>query len=189
MYVSFFRTSFRGTFSECDESSCSLSHCSNREFCSLLGNEPQHYYREVERVTPSISGSDALGIELLAARSYRAGAKIILYIGVAITSGQANETRDCDYVAMCGGSLLFDAKRRGNASRYANSSHAPNCILEEWKVKGTDQIGLIACKAIAAGEAITWWYGLNYGRDINCACGAATCGGKMSDPAKKNYKV
>lgn len=176
----FFFTSCSGTFSECDENNCGLEDCSNREFTSLLGNRPHHFRLETERVTPSFTGSDALGIQLTAARRYCAGAKIILYVGVPISE----YPRDCDYVAKCGGSLMYDAKRRGNAARYANSSHAPNSMLEHWTVRGTQQIGLIATTAIEAGEAINWWYGPEYGRNIDCACGHSTCGGKMADPAK-----
>ncbi|CAO1621665.1 unnamed protein product [Parajaminaea phylloscopi] len=114
-----------------------------------------------------------------------------------------------DYDAPAG--EVLDGGLRGNITRFANHSCAPNCYIEKWIVCGTDeertaeyQIGLFALRDIQAGEEITYDYGWSDWTKVRgfvdnplvdktpqrCHCGAPTCcgilGGKKITNARDN---
>lgn len=93
---------------------------------------------------------------------------------------------------------VLDGGLRGNITRFANHSCAPNCYIEKWLVCGTDeertaefQIGLFAARDIKAGEELTYDYGWSaFGAKQvagaaaeripqACHCGAPNCCGVM----------
>ena len=55
--------------------------------------------------------------------------------------------------------LLIDGKgKKGNASKFINHSCNPNCILEQWCVKGMPHMCFFACKDINNGTELTFNY-------------------------------
>ncbi|EPB74700.1 SET domain protein, partial [Ancylostoma ceylanicum] len=66
------------------------------------------------------------------------------------------------------GSMIIDATKKGNCSRFMNHSCEPNAVCEKWYVPKTpcaiDRIGFFAKRDIELGEEITFDYQFeNYG--------------------------
>ncbi|VDO32418.1 unnamed protein product [Haemonchus placei] len=86
------------------------------------------------------------------------------------------------------GSMIIDATKKGNCSRFMNHSCEPNAVCEKWYVPRTpcaiDRIGFFAKRDIELGEEITFDYQFeNYGREAQrCFCGAASCTGWIGKP-------
>ncbi|KHJ97461.1 SET domain protein, partial [Oesophagostomum dentatum] len=93
------------------------------------------------------------------------------------------------------GSMIIDATKKGNCSRFMNHSCEPNAVCEKWYVPKTpcaiDRIGFFAKRDIELGEEITFDYqfqnyGLNYHefrREAQrCYCGAPSCTGWIGKP-------
>ncbi|VDM55227.1 unnamed protein product [Angiostrongylus costaricensis] len=86
------------------------------------------------------------------------------------------------------GSMIIDATKKGNCSRFMNHSCEPNAVCEKWYVPRTpcaiDRIGFFAKRDIELGEEITFDYQFeNYGREAQrCFCGATTCSGWIGKP-------
>jgi SET domain-containing protein len=56
--------------------------------------------------------------------------------------------------------LLIDGKgKKGNASKFINHSCNPNCILEQWCVKGMPHMCFFSCKDINNGSELPFNYG------------------------------
>ncbi|KAK6034573.1 WW domain protein [Cooperia oncophora] len=86
------------------------------------------------------------------------------------------------------GSMIIDATKKGNCSRFMNHSCEPNAVCEKWYVPRTpcaiDRIGFFAKRDIELGEEITFDYQFeNYGREAQrCFCGTASCTGWIGKP-------
>lgn len=69
----------------------------------------------------------------------------------------------------------LDGRIRGNVARLINHSCAPNCRVAVLR----GRIWIIACRAIARGEELTFDYGFRFSewRHHPCRCGAVPCAG------------
>ena len=123
------------------------------------------------------------------------GTRVIEYTGERITKAesrrreqrraarQARGTVTCDYIFVVSARHDVDARRSRSIARLLNHSCAPNCA--------TDIIGghiwIIAQRAIAAGEELTYDYGYLYSewRLHPCRCGTPPCPGFIVETAQR----
>ena len=82
--------------------------------------------------------------------------------------------------------LYIDARNYGNIGRYINHSCAPSARLIKWSVDGFPVIGIVATRAIAAGEELTFDYQLDLegSAATRCLCGEASCRGLLLERAE-----
>ena len=79
---------------------------------------------------------------------------------------------------------IVDATRRGSAARYINHSCAPNVCSRIVTVGGERRIIIVALRAMAVGEELTYDY--KFAKAVGdedrlvCYCGAACCTGFMN---------
>jgi len=79
----------------------------------------------------------------------------------------------------------------GNYARFVNHSCDPNCVIQKWKVNGADRIGIYAKRPIAAGEELSYNYGMLgfwKGSTQKCYCGSRNCSGTLAG-RKLNQEV
>lgn len=93
---------------------------------------------------------------------------------------------------------VIDANVDGNVARWINHSCEPNCeaVMHEHKhgKRHKDKILIEATRDIAAGEELTYNYGIvlhephtaRVKQLWGCRCGAATCTGTMLQPKSKS---
>jgi SET domain-containing protein len=139
-----------------------------------------------------IRNSKVHGRGVYAARSLKAGERIIEYKGERISWKEADRRPPSDpddpnhtfFFALSDGKTVIDAGSGGNAARWINHSCEPNCETEE-----TDdgRVFIQAVRDIRRGEELNYDYGLvvdgritpRLKRDYACRCGARGCRGTM----------
>lgn len=142
------------------------------------------------------------GNGVFAAADIAAGARLIEYKGLRRTHEEADalygdslETGHT-FLFTLNDDYLIDANVGGNVARWINHSCAPNCqaVLEE-DPEGDplrDRVFIEALRDIAAGEELTYNYGIRLAvrhtaalkRQWACRCGAADCTGTMLQPKR-----
>lgn len=142
------------------------------------------------------------GNGVFAAADIAAGARLIEYKGLRRTHEEADalygdslETGHT-FLFTLNDDYLIDANVDGNVARWINHSCAPNCqaVLEE-DPEGDplrDRVFIEALRDIAAGEELTYNYGIRLAvphtaalkRQWACRCGAADCTGTMLQPKR-----
>ena len=117
------------------------------------------------------------GRGMFATAPLSAGARVLEYGGERIT--KAESLRRCaaqnHFIFRLDDEWDFDGGVPGNPARFLNHSCAPNCDAEF--IAGA--IWIVARRAIAAGEELTFNYGydLDDYREHPCRCGAPACVG------------
>ncbi|CAK4763229.1 unnamed protein product [Aphanomyces euteiches] len=166
---------------ECGKDTCSApdpSLCLNRPFQQKTNKATKVEYMGRK------------GFGLLADEAINAGDFVIEYVGEVIDEAMAAKRRAENeangqthtYMLEMEKDILIDAQFKGNVSRFINHSCAPNCAAQKWTCEGgIIRIGIVALNAIAPGEEITFDYQFTHvgAQSVACACGAATCKGKM----------
>ncbi|KAE9110343.1 hypothetical protein PF005_g8594 [Phytophthora fragariae] len=112
-----------------------------------------------------IRSSPEQGLGAFAIDSIQKGSIVREYVGEIIDEREKESRairKECKYMMGYGVGGYIDAEYCGNAARFFNHSCDPNCSAEEWTVSGFYRIGIMALKAIQAGEEITFSYGPNY---------------------------
>jgi len=153
--------------------------------------------KKIEARQSAIHGNGVFATEAIAK-----GERVIRYKGLLRT----HEEVDAVYAdeADTGHTFLFtlndkyviDANVEGNDARWINHSCDPNCEatwLEDGKKKRKDRIYIEALRDIAAGEELTYNYGIVLHEPHTarlkklwaCRCGAKNCTGTMLQPKKK----
>ena len=147
------------------------------------------------------------GNGVFAARAVRSGQRLVQYRGLVITHDEADNLYDGTVES--GHTFLFtlneryivDANRRGNDARWINHSCAPNCeavIVEDPAGDpARDRIFIQAVRDIAAGEELTYDYGIvldcRQTARIKalwaCRCGQPACTGTMLKPKKRKPRT
>lgn len=132
---------------------------------------------------------------LYARRELSAGEFIVEYLGERITKKEserralAREQRGrrhgtaTVYIFELNSRYDLDGDCAGNIARFANHSCEPNCEA----VNDRGRIWLVARRAIAAGEELTFDYGfgLDVATDHPCRCGAPSCPGYIVNEADR----
>ena len=180
---------------------CSNMQCLNwasRFFCDsacgakhLCGNLTFNM-RKGPRVQPFMT-TNCRGWGLRLEEPIKAGDFIIEYVGEIIDEyelearlDQARKDRCHEYYTMdLENEMFIDATRKGNSSRFINSSCEPNCDAQKWTDPrtGETRIGVFALKTMPAGTELTYNYCFkDYGlqgekqtRSFHCRCGTASC--------------
>ncbi len=153
------------------------------------------FHRPTGRRRIQVRRSGIHGKGVFALQALAQGDTIIEYVGERISwdealarhphdSAQPNHT----FYFHINDSLVIDAVREGNSSRWINHSCDGNCEAQE---QG-ERVFILARRDIAAGEELTFDYGLIVdGRytaklkaEYACHCGSAACRGTMLAPKK-----
>lgn len=127
------------------------------------------------------------GRGLYARTSIPKGTRVIEYVGERITKAESDRRDEvrcarrerggdgCVYIFELNARHDLDGDVTWNPARLINHSCAPNC--EPQGIRG--RIWIVALRAIAAGEEITYDYGFDHEnwRDHPCRCGADDCFG------------
>ena len=132
------------------------------------------------------------GRGVFATRAIRKGARLVEYKGERITWEEAERRYPEDPVPyhtflfeIGDGSYCLDAERRGTPAKWINHSCNPNCEAEEDE---DERVFIVARRAIAAGEELTYDYNLSVEermpkaqqkRRYPCWCGTKKCRGTM----------
>ncbi|MGE3540455.1 MAG: SET domain-containing protein [Candidatus Tectimicrobiota bacterium] len=130
------------------------------------------------RVGPSRIAGQGLFTE----QDIPAGSVILPYQGEKIASAERARRLAAGnaYIFHLNYRYAIDGQSLENIARYINHSCEPNCTVD----RTGDTLWVVACRAIAAGEELSF----NYGYDMQhyqanpCACGARTCCGYILDP-------
>ncbi|KAJ1374406.1 hypothetical protein KIN20_037090 [Parelaphostrongylus tenuis] len=176
----------RSMFTECPKNCLGKKKkCKNRRFAR----------REYAAVQAFYTGpSKGFGVQAIA--PIKKGQFIIEYVGEVVSSEEfakrlkkyGRDPSHTHHYMFEIGSLIIDATKKGNCSRFMNHSCEPNAVCEKWYVPKTpgaiDRIGFFAKRDIEIGEEITFDYQFeNYGREAQrCFCGATTCSGWIGKP-------
>ena len=147
--------------------------------------------------------SDIHGSGVFAKKKIKKGEPIVQYKGKLITHEEADETHYGDvttghtFLFTLNDTYVIDANVDGNIARWINHSCQPNCeaVIEE-NGKGKrqkDKIFIQAIRDIAAGEELTYNYGIVLDEPHTaklkklwaCRCGAKRCTGTMLQPKRK----
>lgn len=176
---------------------CDPKTCPAGERCD---NQP--FYK---RKSPNLSifyTADQRGWGLRVDESVRKGDFIIAYVGEILDRKSLQRrldgkqrSSDLNYYIMDMHNETFvDAERKGNLSRFINSSCDPNCESQKWTepARGETHVGIFALKDIRAGTELTYDYSFkDYGienqktRSFFCRCRAANC--RVMDPAERSW--
>lgn len=127
------------------------------------------------------------GHGVCARRAIPDGVRIVEYTGERITKAEAARREvqrlarrqrgqdDCVYIFELNARYDLDGRTRGNVARLINHSCAPNCRVAILR----GRIWIIARRAIARGEELTFDYGFRFSewRHHACRCGAVPCAG------------
>jgi SET domain-containing protein len=129
----------------------------------------------VQKYVVGTSGIHGAG--LFARNSIMEGEQVVEYVGKKISKAES--------LLLCeaGNPFVFDLDEQWdidgsvewNPARFANHSCSPNC-----EVQNEDgRLWMIALRAIAPGEELTYNYGYDFGefREHPCACGTPECVG------------
>ncbi|KJH52976.1 SET domain protein [Dictyocaulus viviparus] len=176
----------RAMFTECPKNCLGKGNdCKNRRFAK----------REYAAVQAFYTGpSKGFGVQATA--PIKKGQFIIEYVGEVVSSEEfakrlkryGRDPSHTHHYMFEIGSMIIDATKKGNCSRFMNHSCEPNAVCEKWYVPRTpcaiDRIGFFAKRDIELGEEITFDYQFeNYGREAQrCFCGAAACSGWIGKP-------
>lgn len=166
----------------CDPKNCPVGdRCANVPF----------FRRKSPRLAPFYT-SDERGWGLRVEEDVCRGDFIIGYVGEILDLKELERRldeaqrngRSKNYIMDLGKEQFVDAERRGNKSRFINSSCDPNCDAQKWMdtARGQTHVGIFALHDIKAGSEITF----NYFQDFvltdkkddmkfECKCGADTC--------------
>jgi SET domain-containing protein len=122
------------------------------------------------------------GRGLFAAQAVRTGERVAEYTGKIRNAEDGGAEMAANHV-QAGPVHLFelaegvyvDGDAPGNAARFANHSCAPNCEMVEER----GRLWLVARRAVAAGEELTFDYGFRLREFLGhrCRCGAPGCAG------------
>ncbi|KAE9418717.1 hypothetical protein Angca_008857 [Angiostrongylus cantonensis] len=176
----------RAMFTECPKNCLGKGNdCKNRRFAK----------REYAAVQAFYTGpSKGFGVQAVA--PIKKGQFIIEYVGEVVSSEEfakrlkryGRDPSHTHHYMFEIGSMIIDATKKGNCSRFMNHSCEPNAVCEKWYVPRTpcaiDRIGFFAKRDIELGEEITFDYQFeNYGREAQrCFCGATACSGWIGKP-------
>lgn len=177
----------------CDPSKCPAgSRCQNKPFCQRKGPRLSYFYT-----------SDQRGWGLRIDEDVKAGDFIVAYVGEILDRPElerrlanAQKQGKTEYYIMdMHDDFYVDAERRGNLSRFINSSCNPNCESQKWIDQSTGQthVGIYALYDIRATSEITYNYCFqDFGlesrkqtRSFVCRCRADTC--CMIDPEERGF--
>ncbi|EYC44682.1 hypothetical protein Y032_0454g1745 [Ancylostoma ceylanicum] len=159
--------------------------CKNRRFAK----------REYAAVQAFYTGPNK-GFGVQAVAPIKKGQFIIEYVGEVVSSEEfakrlkryGRDPSHMHHYMFEIGSMIIDATKKGNCSRFMNHSCEPNAVCEKWYVPKTpcaiDRIGFFAKRDIELGEEITFDYQFeNYGREAQrCYCGTPSCSGWIGKP-------
>ncbi|GAB0493264.1 hypothetical protein MMPV_004540 [Pyropia vietnamensis] len=167
----------------CDRASCPVgAACTNTPFQA----------RSAPRITPFYTGDEKRDWALRSEEDLPAGTFIAEYAGDVLDEAaaaarhaaeRAAGERHCYLMEVRPGQII-DARYRANASRFINSSCAPNCTAQKWldAATGEMRVGIFTLEPVAAGAELTYDYRFYDGapRDGGayvCRCGSAVCRG------------
>jgi len=91
---------------------------------------------------------------------------IIEYKGPLLTDEEAEEKGGLYLFDVTDTPFTIDGSGRENTARYINHSCKPNCV----PYADGKRIVIYAKKNIKAGEELTYNYGKEYMKDLNCKC-------------------
>ncbi|WKX89759.1 hypothetical protein Q1695_008979 [Nippostrongylus brasiliensis] len=176
----------RAMFTECPKNCLGKGKdCRNRRFAKREYAPVQAYYTGPNK-----------GFGVQAVAPIKKGEFIIEYVGEVVSSEEfakrlkryGRDPNHTHHYMFEIGSMIIDATKKGNCSRFMNHSCEPNAVCEKWYVPRTpcaiDRIGFFAKRDIELGEEITFDYQFeNYGREAQrCFCGASSCTGWIGKP-------
>lgn len=142
-----------------------------------------------------LARSGVHGYGLFARRAIAAGERVIEYVGERITKAEAWRREQlrlarqaaggdgCVYIFELNKRHDIDGGVRWNLARRINHSCAPNCEVQV--VRG--RIWIVALRAIAPGEELSYDYGFDFAdwREHPCRCGATECVGYIVKRAQR----
>lgn len=141
----------REMFIECDRS-CKLGKfCSNQRF------------QNFEYAECTVFITEKKGFGLFASKNIPTNIFIMEFVGEVVSMTEfkkrsrqyaKQKTRHC-YVMTSSGTILIDATKKGNLTRFANHSCNPNAETQKWIVNGESRIGIFSKKPIKMFEEIT----------------------------------
>jgi hypothetical protein len=167
---------------ECNPKTCpiELKHgpgvCQNQRLSKRLD-----YSKSIE-----IKECEGRGVGVFTTKAINKNDLIIEYIGEVITERECERRLRKNYVSekhkylmVMSQGLVIDATRKGNLARFLNHSCDPNCIVEEWKVRGQSCMGIFALRDIKPQEELCFDYNFQrYGdEEQKCYCGSKNCRG------------
>ena len=113
----------------------------------------------------------------------RAGELLLEYVGEVVDDVECERRMNEEYARekhqylmhVRGG--IIDATRIGGVGRFLNHGCDPNCVVEEWHVKGFPRMGLFSLRPIAYGEELCFNYKFQrFGSEAtSCNCGSPNC--------------
>ncbi|MBZ5552161.1 MAG: SET domain-containing protein-lysine N-methyltransferase [Acidobacteriia bacterium] len=125
---------------------------------------------------------------VFATSAVQSGRRIVQYLGEKITAEESDRReelysdRGVTYLFDMENGYAIDGGVNGNIAVYINHSCDPNCFIE---IEG-DEIWVVARRAIAPGEELTYDYWFDAADDeaaaIPCCCGATSCRGTINRP-------
>lgn len=143
------------------------------------------------------------GNGVFATGAIAAGERIVRYKGKLRTHAEVDRLYAGDlesghtFLFTLNDKYVIDANEDGNAARWINHSCEPNCeaVLEESDAgkKRKDRVYIEAMRDIAAGEELTYNYGIVLDEPHTaalkkrwaCRCGSARCTGTMLQPKRR----
>ncbi|VDL78581.1 unnamed protein product [Nippostrongylus brasiliensis] len=158
----------RAMFTECPKNCLGKGKdCRNRRFAKREYAPVQAYYTGPNK-----------GFGVQAVAPIKKGEFIIEYVGEVVSSEEfakrlkryGRDPNHTHHYMFEIGSMIIDATKKGNCSRFMNHSCEPNAVCEKWYVPRTpcaiDRIGFFAKRDIELGEEITFDYQFeNYGSE------------------------
>lgn len=153
--------------------------------------------KKIERRKSQIHGNGVFATHAIAK-----GERIVRYKGSLRTHAEVDaqygelEEDGHTFLFTLNDDYVIDANEGGNVARWINHSCNPNCesVIEE-NAKGKrhkDKVFIEATRDIAAGEELTYNYGIVLDEPHNaknkklwaCRCGAKNCSGTMLQPKR-----
>lgn len=110
------------------------------------------------------------GLGLFTEQDIPKDAFIIEYVGPLLTEEEANKKGGLYLFEVTDTPWTIDGSSRKNTARYINHSCKPNCEA----IADGNHIFVHAKKTIKAGEELTYNYGKEYMKDVECKCGKCT---------------
>jgi hypothetical protein len=183
----------RASFTTCDQRVCPCgAACGNRAF---------HFLKSPKTKTLL---TEHRGWGLFLDEPVTRGAFIVEYTGEIIDDRRTEERLWADkargeanfYLMEVSHSQIIDARRKGNVSRFINSSCHPNCETQKWRDASTGEtrVGIFAIQDIQKGEELTYDYNFaHFGGEgthsFACMCGHSLCRGTLdANPERtRNY--
>ena len=141
-------------------------------------------------VRPFRVGRSTTGLGLFAVRPIKRRDYIVTYSGPWISNEEADrlERRNARYLFEVNSQWTINGASRRNLGRYANHSCRPNA--EAVRRRGKRKMVLVAQRAIAPGEEITYDYGKDYFdlfiKPKGCRCAACAKKKRRRRKSRKN---